>query len=209
MSEVCAANRQRACGADQGVPSKASPSASKPPTVSTHAVGRGGRSGARQTRTQRLNLNENRSLVFSFILYIRAVLLFSFGPSASQLWQSWATLRRGQRTLPSAPSTHVQHVHAHVHVTCCACACTTCTCYMYMCMYMHMYMSRVDSGQPNVTQMSQASGWTAAAMSTALAGATIASLRLNCTNDQAGPQRLHAFPRDTVRLHAMTHAMCP
>ena len=75
-----------------------------------------------------------------------------------------------------------------------------------MCMY---YMSRVDSGQPNVTQMSQASGWTAAAMSTALAGATIASLRLNCTNDQAGPQRLHAFPRDTVRLHAMTHAMCP
>ena len=56
--------------------------------------------------------------------------------------------------------------------------------HMYMCMYMYMlcmcmhYMSRVDSGQPNVTQMSQASGWTAAAMSTALAGATIASLRL-------------------------------
>jgi hypothetical protein len=64
-------------------------------------------------------------------------------------------------------------------------------------------MSRVDSGQPNVTQMSQASGWTAAAMSTALAGATIASLRLTCTNDQAGPQRLHAFPRDIILYASM------
>ena len=95
------------------------------------------------------------------------------------------------------------HMYMYMHMHMC----------MYMCMYMLCmcmhYMSRVDSGQPNVTQMSQASGWTAAAMSTALAGATIASLRLNCTNDQAGPQRLHAFPRDTVRLHAMTHAMCP